>query len=516
MARLIRPTLGPVARTVAIAPMWGNRPSEILDSGATIARRTIQIPDAFENMGAMIVRHLAWRTFEGAGDGAATAAVLAQSLMERVVRYVAAGGDPVAVARGLDRGVEIALGRLTELTRRVDLPSQIAAVIAGTVRDDRLAEMIGQVVDTVGPDGAVMVEEAYGPQTEIEYIEGVRWSSGYVSPSLLERGQATQVVDHPRVLCCETSIDRPDQLVPLLESCLEHGVRSLFVVATDVKDPALSLLLLNRERGNFASLGVAKAPHYGPLRHEILTDLAVMTGGRCFSDETGDPLESATAADLGSARQAWASRLHFGLVGPNGDRAAIRERVRAAKGQLRALDRGEDHARGKLQERIGKLNGAAASILVGAPTESERAETKVRVEAAVTAARSAVEHGVVPGGGAALVACRGSLEAAAEGCARDEAFALRALAGALCEPMRAIAANAGHEARGIAERAARRGPTATYDVLAGRWVDAWESGIVDATYVTRLAVSTAVSAVRSAVTAEVLVHRRNVRVALRP
>jgi len=514
MSGLLRPTLGPAARTVAIGRLVGSGPPEILDDAATIARRTIQLADPFEDMGAMIVRHLVWRVFEHAGDGTATAAVIAQALMREAERYIAAGGDVQAVRRGIETGLAAAVVELERQARPIELPGEIAAVVAGSLRSERLANMVGEIVDAVGPDGAILVEDGQGTETGCEYLDGVRWNEGYVSHFLLDQRDATSVrLVNPRVLVSDMSFDRAEHLLPALEACVQAGERSLLIVAPEVRDSAIGLLVVNRERGMLDGAVAVRAPSFGEQRTRILEDLAAITGGRCLRREAGDRLTDVTIGDLGKARLAWATRFAFGILGGQGNRSAIRQRIADARAELSAVG-DDEYIRGKIRERIGKLAGAAATIRVGAPTQSEQEDLKLRMEAAVAAARSAMQEGVVPGGGCALVASIPALEAL--DVAGDEAVGIRLLTGALAEPMRAIVSNAGFEPGPIVYEARRRGPPWLFDVVRREWVDAWCGGVLDALPVVRTALQTSVSAVLTALTADVLVRRTRPPQAINP
>src|SRR6266700_1883884 len=331
MAGLIRPTLGPLPRTVAIDRLSGlSQGPEVLDSGAVIARRTIQLADPFEDMGGMLIRHLAWRVHERAGDGSATAAVLAQSLMRAGVRYIAAGGGPVSVTHGMQRGLQAALAALRRQARTIDGPAEIARLLAGNLMSGGadLAEMLGEVMDSVGPDGSVLVQDAQGTRTEHEYVDGVRWNEGFVSTFLLRPDEATTSrMMNPRIFVTDYWLERAEQLLPVLEACVAAGDRNLFIVAPEVRDSAVGVLVANRERGLLDGVVAVKAPSFGAQRTRILEDIAATTGARCVSQERGDRLTDVISEDLGRARQAWASRMAFGILGGLGDKAAIRQRI---------------------------------------------------------------------------------------------------------------------------------------------------------------------------------------------
>jgi len=519
MTKLLRPTLGPLPRTVAISPILGSQPPEILDNAAVIARRTIQLTDPFEDMGGMLVRHLAWRVFDRVGDGTATAAVLAQALVQAGARYVAAGGNPVSVMRGMDCGLAVATAELRRQARTIDGPADIANVVAGIVRRPDLAEMLGEVVDAVGSDGAILVEDAQGTDTVHEYMDGVRWNEGFVSSFLLRSDEATTTrVLNPRVLVTDWSIERAEQLLPTLEACVAAGERGLFVVAPEIRDSAVGLLVANRERGLLDAVVAVRAPSVGEQRARILEDLAVITGGRCINQERQDLLADVTIEDLGKARQGWATRFAFGILGGQGSKAAIRQRMSEARAELRAVNRDDAYTLAKIQERIGKLAGTAVTIHVGAASKAEQADLKLRIEAGVRSARSAVDEGVVPGGGAALLVCIPALEAM--DLAGDEGVGVAALAHALAEPLRAIVRNFGLDAAPIVDHARHFGQQGdglrVFDVLRQEWVDPWSAGLVDPLAVVLAALETSVSMARLALSAEVLVHRKNAPRAVAP
>jgi chaperonin GroEL len=517
MTNLLRPTLGPLPRTVAISHIVGSQPPEILDSAATIARRTIQLADPFEDMGGMLVRHLAWRVFDRVGDGTATAGVLAHALVHAGTKYVAAGGNPVSVNRGMQCGLAVASAELRRQVRTIDGPAEIASVVAGIVGRSDLAEMLGEVVDAVGTDGAILVEDAQGTSTVHEYMDGVRWNEGFVSSFLLRSDDATTTrVLNPRVLITDWSLERAEQVLPTLEACVGAGERGLFVIAPEVRDSAVGLLVANRERGVLDDVVAVRAPSIGTQRARILEDLAVITGGRLISQDRHDGLADVTIDDLGRARQGWATRFAFGILGGHGSKAAIRQRIAEARAELRAVE-DDLYTSTKIQERIGKLAGTAVTIHVGAPSKAEQENLKLRIEAAVRSARSAMHEGVVPGGGLALLACTPALEAM--DVSGDEAVGVRALAQALGEPMRAIVRNAGLDEGPILDHA-RRGlqddQPRVFDVVRREWVDPWRAGIVDPLSVVLAALETSVSTALLALTADVLVRRKKPPRAVNP
>lgn len=516
MAALVRPTLGPLARTVMIA---GNSPRsapEVLDSAATIMRRTIQIDDPFADMGAMLVRQLAWTVFERVGDGAATAVTLAQALLHAAAVPVAAGANPQALRRGIERGLAVALDELRSRARPVDSAAELAAVIAGVLRDPDLAGTIGEVVEAVGPDGAVLVEDVAGTATTAEYIDGQRWERGFLSPYLLKTGESVGRLVEPRILITDRALLGADDLLPTLEACIAAGERQLLVIAPEVGDAALALLIVNRERGILDGALAVRSPEIGEMGERILEDIAVATGGRAFLGAAGGRPAEATIADLGQARQVWATADAFSILGGRGDKGAIRRRIAEAKAELRAVAPDDDNARRRIRERIGKLSGTAARLYVGAPTDSARAELRARIEAAVTAAQAALREGGLPGGGGALLNCVPALERLADDLGADEALGARLLARALPAPMRVIAANAGIAASEVFDDARSREPGWTFDVLQRRWVDAWEGGIIDPLPVVLAALEGSVSTALMALTTDVLVRHKQPQLAKNP
>ncbi len=515
MTALLRPTLGPVARTVANQGMSKTSAPEILDNAATIARRTIQLDNPFEDMGGMLVRQLVWSVFEEVGDGSATAAVLCQGIMHAAAPYIAAGGNAMLIKRGIEQGLRVALDELSRQSRAIDLPSEIARSVVGTLRDDALAETIGEMIESVGPDGAVLVEDAAGARTTVEYIEGVRWDSGYHSYYFLREGTQHTRLMNPRILFTDTSLTRAEQLVPLLERCAAAGERNLLIVAPEVSDSALSLLIVNRDKGLFDEVMAAKAPSLGEQRTKILADLALSTGGRAFESEAGDKVEDVILEDLGSARQAWVTDRTMGILGGAGIKGAIRQRINEVKAELRAV-RDDDNLRRSLQERIGKLAGAAATVYVAAPTPAAQAELRSRVEAAITSARAALRDGVVPGGGAAFLGCIPALERLRDELRGDEAFGAAILARALTGPRATTARNAGLDSAPLIAEARERPEGWTFDAVRQRWVDAWESGILDPFPVVQTVLQTSVSAATMALTTDVLVRHKKPEFAKNP
>jgi len=508
LAALIAPTLGPTARTVAIESLVSKTP-EVLDSGATIARRMLQLPDPFEDMGAMLLRHLLLRVFERTGDGTATTAVLTQALVRALQRYTLQGGDLPSLQRGLSCGLAVVVEALAAQARPIDGAAAIAGVADCVVRNRAIAGRIGEILEATGPDGAIIVESGEAVETTFEYLEGVRWDSGLVSPDVfLPSGQASLRLVEPCLLITDVVLDAPERVAPVLEAAVALGAPRLFIVAPEVREPVIALLATNVQRGVLEAAAVVQAPSTGDVRAAILGDLAVIGGGHLVQHAAGG-LAEFVPADLGRARQAWATRSAFGILGGRGTRGAIRQRVAEARAALqRAAD--DQYQRSMAQQRIGRLLGIGAVIRVGAASELAREDLRLRAEAAVNAARLALEDGVVAGGGLALVRAAAALRCRAW--QADEAVAAQVLAVALEAPLRTILRNAGAQAPGrVLDEAGRRGAWETFDVVRGTWVDAWQTGLLDPLAVTRTAVEVSASAARTALTTGALVLRRQVR-----
>ncbi len=515
MAALVHPTLGPLPRTVMIAGNTPRSAPEVLDSAATIMRRTIQIADPFADMGAMLVRQLAWTIFERVGDGSATAVTLAHALLHAAAPHVAAGADRNALCRGIERGLAVALDALRDQARPVDSAAELARIVAGIVREPGLADIIGEAVESVGPDGAILIEDWQRTTVAAEYLDGTRWKGGLLSPALLVGGETAGRLHEPYIFVTDRPLDRAEDLLPALEACIAAGGRHLLVVAPEVKSAALALLVVNRARGVLDGAFAVRVPDTD-ARGRILEDIAVATGGRAFLTAAGDSLAAVTISDLGRARQVWATTDTFSVLGGYGDKGAIRQRIGEAKAELRAVAPNDHETRRSIRERIGKLSGTAAIVYVGAPTDGARAEMRVRVTAAVTAAQVALREGAVPGGGGALFACIPAVNRLADRIGGDEANGVRLLAQALSAPARIIAANAGIDASAVFADARACEPGWVFDALLRRWVDAWDGGILDPLPVVSAALAGSVSTATMTLMTDVLVRHRNPPLAQQP
>jgi len=506
MTALLRPTLGPVSGVVTIAGPTASSTPEVLTNAAVIARRTIQIDHPFEDMGAMLIRQLAWSVYEAAGDGAATAAVICCKVVQLANKHVAAGGNPMVLKRGMERSLPLILKALREQTRETQLPAELARMVRSTVQEQKLAQMVGEIVEAVGVDGAIRIEDGNTAETAYDYVQGSRWESGCLSSTMLPEGWQEAVLDSPRILVTDVKLNAEDVLF-LLELCIGVNIRSLVIVAPALSDPAIALLNANRDGGVLQGAIAVKAPAHGPQREEILEDIAVITGSRYIRSHAGERLSEVAHHDLGFARQVWANRQTFGLLGGGGHPATIRHRVREVKGASRAI-KSEDSTRRQTEGRLGNLMGASAIIRVGSPTPTAQKELRSRIESAVRVARSAFREGGVPGGGAAYVGCVPALENLRRDLRGDEALAVSVLIRALFEPVRSIARNAGFNPNTIEERASHWCPSLVFDAERNEWVDPWEAGIIDPLPVVAQALEAGISAAMMALTTDVLVRRR--------
>jgi chaperonin GroEL len=502
MADLLKVTLGPCARTVAIEPTVSRgQPPEILDDGATIARRVIELPNRLENVGAMLLRQIAFRTREEVGDGATSAAVIAQAILAEANRYIAAGGNVMRMRAGVELGVPVIMAELDRLTKKIEEPDEMTALISGVTNDPQLGEMFGEIYDIIGGDAVVVVQDAQATRTFHEYVEGVQWDKGFVSPYMATDADRNEcVLEDVPILITNRGIKTAKELLPIFEKVRAAGFTSLFIISNDITADAIAMLVVNKQQGVLTTLAV-NSPGYGDRRMEILRDICVLTGGRLINEDEGATVESATLEDLGRARRVWADRANFNIVGGYGDAAAVRERIAVIRKEIPTIT--DEYERGKARERLGKLSGGIAVVSVGAPTPAAQKEKRNRVEAAVSAMRTAGEGGVVAGGGIALLACaRAVLAIEAEG---DVAMGLKVLAHALGAPAHWIIANSGQRPTPIIAELARRPEGWGYDVLKGEYVDMLEAGIADPTLVVKKAVEIALSGAQMAMTTDTLV-----------
>jgi chaperonin GroEL len=513
ISNLLGSTLGPIGPVVAVTPT--NAPKarpELLPDAGTIARRMIEFPGTFQNMGALMIRQLACKMQDEVGDGAATAVVIAQATANEAQRYLAAGWNAMQMRSGLEKALQVAQQELDKQARPLDTVESITGMIDAATGDPRLAKVLAEAVDVVGSDGVIMVEESQGTKIDREYQEGIRWDSGYVSIHLAtseDRADAT-LLDSP-ILLTDLPISSAQDLLPVLEMVLKSGEKSLVIIAKEVTDSALTLLVANKREGNFNPLAI-KAPLFGDNQRAVLEDIAVFTGGRVISDATGGALPVVSMEDLGRARRVWANQRYFSIAGGRGKASAVRERIAMLKALMPQAD--SEYDRGKLRERMGKLMGGVAVIRIGAPSQSMQTELRQRAEAVIKSLQAAAAEGVVPGGGAAYLGCIPAIHQLALSGA--EAAGAQVLARALEEPVRRIVANAGREPQPIIARLLQAPPGWAYDVLADRTADMRQAGIVDALKVSRWALAAGASAGATAMTTDVLVHQKTPPLAKNP
>jgi chaperonin GroEL len=503
VAEAVKTTLGPRGRNVAIDVRFGT--PTISHDGVTVAR-AIDLPDRFENMGAQLLKEAASKTNDAVGDGTTTATVLAQAILSEGLKVIAAGASPLLLKRGLDKGAAALLAELTRMAQPVHGRGDIADIAAISAADPEIGELIAEVMEKVGKDGAITVEEGQGIASEIEYTEGMQIDRGYLSPYFVtDATRMEAVLDEPLILLAAIPIASLEDVLPLLEKIVQH-TRNIVIIAEDVSGEALTTLVLNKLRGTFSPLAI-RAPGFGDRRNELLQDIATLTGATVLSEEIGRPLDSITQEDLGRARKVIASDDSTTFIGGAGDAAAIAGRVAQIRAQIAATT--GDFEREKLQERLAKLTGGVAVITIGAPTEAELKERKQRVEDALSATQAAVEEGIVPGGGVALLNARRALDTVLTS-NDDERIGVDILRRALSAPLRQLAENAGAEGAVVVaavERAAReRGDSAYgYNVLSERFGNLLEEGVIDPVKVTRSVVQNAVSIAGVLLTIEALV-----------
>ncbi|CAN5208674.1 chaperonin GroEL [soil metagenome] len=497
LADAVKVTLGPKGRNVVLDKKFGA--PTITNDGVTIARE-VELEEPFENMGAQLLKEVATKTDDVAGDGTTTAVVLGQALVTEGLKNVTAGANPMIVKRGLDKAVEHVVEELRKNARPVDNREQIAAVAAISAADPEVGETIAEVMDKVGKDGVITVEEGQSLGLEKEYTEGMQFDRGYISPYFVTNPDRMEaVLENPAILVTDKKISSIQELLPALEKAVQQG-KPLFVVAEDVDGEALATLVVNKLRGTVNVLAV-KAPGFGDRRKEMLRDMAILTGAGVISEELGRKLDSVQPEDFGSARRVVATKDDTTIVDGAGDAEEIKGRMTQIKAQVEETT--SDYDREKLQERLAKLAGGVAVIKVGAATEVELKEKKHRIEDALSTTRAAVEEGIVAGGGTALVQAIPALdELKLEG---DENIGVNILRRALEAPVRQIAENAGQEGSVIVSAVKQQAVGHGYDALKGEYVDMFEKGIVDAAKVTRSALQHAASIAGMVLTTETLV-----------
>ena len=499
LADTVKVTLGPKGRNVVIEKKFGA--PTITNDGVSIARE-VELEDPFENMGAQLVKEVATKTNDVAGDGTTTATVLARALIAEGLRNVAAGANPAALKRGIERAVAAAVASIAEQSREVEGKTEIAQVASISAADTSIGDVLAEAIDKVGKDGTVTVEESNTFGMELELTEGMQFDKGFLSPYFVTDAERQEsVLEDPYILFFNGKISAVHDLVPVLEKVMQAG-RPLLLVAEDVEGEALATLVVNKIRGTFTSVAV-KAPGFGERRKAMLQDMATLTGGQVISEEIGLKLENATLDLLGRARRVIVTKDDTTIVEGAGSEADVKGRIAQIKREIEETD--SDWDREKLQERLAKLAGGVAVVKVGAATEVELKEKKHRIEDALSATRAAVEEGIVAGGGTALLRSRVAVEKVAAGLEGDEATGARIVAKALEEPLRWIALNAGLEGAVFVRQVESETGSMGLNALTGEIVDLVKSGIIDPAKVTRSALQNAASVAALLLTTEVLV-----------
>jgi chaperonin GroEL len=487
LADAVSVTLGPKGRNVVLEKKWGA--PTITNDGVSIAKE-IELEDPFEKLGAELVKEVAKKTDDVAGDGTTTATVLARALVREGLKNVAAGASPMDLKRGIEAAVEAAVSSLKDQARDVEGKEQIAQVAAISAADMEIGEKIAEAIDKVGKDGVITVEESNTFGMELDFVEGMRFDKGYISPYFVtdpERMEA--VLEDAYVLLVGSKISSVRDLVPVLEKVIQAG-RPLAIIAEDVEGEALATLVVNKIRGTLKAAAV-KAPGFGERRKAMLQDMAILSGGQVISEEVGLKLENVTLDLLGRARKIVVTKDETTIVEGAGSEDDVKGRINQIKAEIENTD--SDYDREKLQERLAKLSGGVALIKVGAATEVELKEKKHRIEDAVSTTKAAVEEGVVPGGGVALARAQSAVLTSAEKLTGDEATGAKAVAKALVEPLRQIAINAGLEGGVVVEKVLNLGGAEGLNAETGVYEDLFRAGVIDAVKVTRSALQNAAS-----------------------
>ena len=499
LADTVKITLGPKGRNVVLDKKFGS--PVITNDGVTIAKE-IELEDKFENMGAQLVKEVATKTNDVAGDGTTTATLLAQAIIREGLKNVAAGANPMILKRGLAKAVDVAVDAIKENSRKVQGKEDIARVAAISANDDVIGELISDAMEKVTNDGVITVEEAKTMGTSLEIVEGMQFDRGYISAYMVtDTDKMEAVLDDPYILITDKKLSNVQDLLPLLEQIVQAG-KKLLIIAEDVEGEALTTLILNKLRGTFASVAV-KAPGFGDRRKEMLRDIAVLTGGQVISDELGLDLKDVRLDQLGKARQVKVQKENTIIVDGAGSPDEIKKRINSIKSQIEETT--SDFDREKLQERLAKLAGGVAVIQVGAATETEMKEKKLRIEDALAATKAAVEEGIVAGGGTAYVDAIPKVAALLDQVQGDERTGVQIIVKALEEPVRQIAANAGLEGSVIVDKVKNSEVGTGFDVLTETYTEMIKAGIVDPTKVTRTALQNAASIASMVLTTESVV-----------
>jgi chaperonin GroEL len=499
LAKAVKATLGPSGRNVILDKKFGS--PTITKDGVTVAKE-IELEDPYENMGAQLVREVASKTSDVAGDGTTTATILAESIYREGLRNVTAGANPTSLQRGIMKGVDAIVEELKKLSKKVSDRTEIAQVATVSANWDKtIGEIIADAMDKVGKDGTITVEEAKSIETTLEVVEGMQFDKGYLSPYFVTNAEAMEaVLENAYILIYEKKISSLKDLLPLLEKVAKAG-RPLLIISEDVEGEALATLVVNKLRGTLQVCAV-KAPGFGDRRKAMLEDIAVLTGGRLISEDLGIKLENIKLEDLGRAKRITVDKENTTIVEGEGKKADIQGRVAQIRRQIEETT--SDYDREKLQERLAKLAGGVAVVNVGAATETEMKEKKARVEDALHATRAAVEEGIVPGGGVAFLRTQKALDNVKD-LEADEKIGVQIVRRAIEEPTRQLADNGGAEGALVVEEVKKRKGNEGYDVATGEYTDLVKAGIVDPTKVTRSALQNAASIAGLLLTTEALV-----------
>ena len=495
----VKVTLGPKGRNVVLDKKFGS--PLITNDGVTIARE-IELEDPYENMGAQLVKEVATKTNDVAGDGTTTATLLAQAIIREGLKNVAAGANPMIIQKGIKKAVEKAVEGIKEFSKPVETKESIAQVASISAADEEVGKLISDAMEKVGKDGVITVEESRSMGTTLEVVEGMQFDRGYVSPYMVTNTEKMEAeLEDPYILITDKKITNIQEVLPVLEQIVQQG-KPLLIIADDVEGEAMATLVVNKLRGTFNCVAV-KAPAFGDRRKDMLQDIAILTGGTVISEDLGYELKETSIEMLGKARRVTVGKELTVIVNGAGEQSAIEERVALIRNQIEISD--SEYDRDKLQERLAKLAGGVAVIQVGAATETELKERKLRIEDALAATRAAVEEGIVPGGGTVLLNVIPKVKALLEETNGDERTGVNIIVKALEEPVRQIAINAGLEGSVIVENVKNAEAGIGFDALSEKYVNMLESGIVDPTKVTRSALQNASSVASMVLTTEAAV-----------
>ena len=500
LADTVKITLGPKGRNVVLDKKYGA--PLITNDGVTIAKE-IELQDPFENMGAQIVKEVSTKTNDVAGDGTTTAVLLAQAIIREGLKNLAAGANPIILRKGIEKAVDAAVAQIKSISKKVDGKKAISQVASISAGDDTVGELIANAMEIVGKDGVITVEEGKSMTTELTTVEGMQFDRGYASAYMVTNTDKMEaVLDSPYILITDKKISNLQEILPIVEPLAQQGAR-LLIIAEDVEGDALAALIVNKLKGVFNCVAV-KAPGFGDRRKAMLEDIAVLTGGTVISSDLGYEFKDVTTDMLGRANQVKVDKDNTTIIDGAGDKEAIKARVASIKAQIEVTT--SDYDREKLQERLAKLAGGVAVINVGAATEVEMKEKKLRIDDALAATRAAVEEGFVPGGGSALLSCVPVLKKLVDSLSGDEKTGAAIILKACEEPVRQIAKNAGVDGSVIVEKIlSKKSPTYGFDALKNVYADMVESGIIDPTKVTRSVLQNAASVASTLLTTESIV-----------